>query len=259
MSRSILVAYSSESDDRGAMDLAQELVKVTGASLSELRLPEDESPARAVTAAVEEQRPALVVLASPGGGAAEHVIHGARCPVVVVPRGYEATRPRTVGAAFVATPEGHEALRAAVALAGAFGARLRLVTALSPKHAEESEGLLARSHHDHNAADDVALRHTREAEEAVQRAIGELAPGLEVETDELFQEPAHALVAASGNLDLLVMGSRARGPVKSVLLGSVSRHVIAEASCPVLVVERGTEGAVEAMVSGAGAGTGDGP
>src|SRR5919108_222909 len=158
MSRSILVAYSSESGDRGAMDLAQQLADVTGASLSELRLPEHDSPARAVTAAVEQQRPALVVLAAPGGGAAEHVIHGAQCPVVVVPRDYEAKRPQTVGAAFVATPEGHEALRAAVALAGAFGARLRLVTALSPKHAEESEGLLARSHHDHNAADDVALR-----------------------------------------------------------------------------------------------------
>jgi nucleotide-binding universal stress UspA family protein len=38
---------------------------------------------------------------------------------------------------------------------------------------------------------------------------------------------------------LLVMGSRGYGPVRSVLVGSVSWRVIAHASCPVIVVPRG--------------------
>jgi len=229
MSPPILV----EGRDAGALAFAQEVARHTGAPLSELT---DDGH---VAAAIEEQRPLMVVLGSSGGNA-ERVIHGAQCPVVVV-RG--AARPegiRTVGAAFAPTPEGREALRAAAGLAAVLGASLRVVTALSPKHAEDqSPGMLARVHHDHDASEDVATRHTMEAEAALSEAIAELGADVEAETDVLFQEPAHALVAASANLDLLVMGSRGLGAVRSVVLGSVSRHVTASASCPVLVVPRG--------------------
>jgi nucleotide-binding universal stress UspA family protein len=42
-----------------------------------------------------------------------------------------------------------------------------------------------------------------------------------------------------GSLDLLVMGSRAYGQQRAVLLGGVSRRVIAAARCTVLVLPRG--------------------
>jgi nucleotide-binding universal stress UspA family protein len=241
MSRPILVGSAPESDDRGTVRFAEEVARVTGA-------PVVEHDTHEIASAIGEQRPALVVLDA-SGRSAERVIHGASCPVAVVPRGHEPSGVRTVGAAFAPTPEGREALRAAAALARAFGARLRVVTALDPKHAEESEGLLAGRHHDHNVADDIATRHTMEAEDTLQGAVAELAADVDVETDELFQEPAHALVAASANLDLLVMGSRGRGPIKAIVLGSVSRRVTAEAECPVLVLPRGTEGAVEALLA----------
>ncbi|MGH2973909.1 MAG: universal stress protein [Solirubrobacterales bacterium] len=51
--------------------------------------------------------------------------------------------------------------------------------------------------------------------------------------------PAEVLVEHSQQLDLLVLGSRGYGPVKSVLLGSVSSHVLRNAQCPVLVAPRG--------------------
>jgi nucleotide-binding universal stress UspA family protein len=47
--------------------------------------------------------------------------------------------------------------------------------------------------------------------------------------------PALALVEASNNADLLVVGSRGYREFKGMLLGSVSEHCVAAAHCPVLV------------------------
>jgi nucleotide-binding universal stress UspA family protein len=48
--------------------------------------------------------------------------------------------------------------------------------------------------------------------------------------------PAHALLAASEDADLLVVGSRGHGAFVGALLGSVSHQVVAHARCPVVVV-----------------------
>jgi nucleotide-binding universal stress UspA family protein len=48
--------------------------------------------------------------------------------------------------------------------------------------------------------------------------------------------PAAALVTAAENADLLVVGSRGHGGFAGMLLGSVSGHVVAHASCAVVVV-----------------------
>ena len=59
--------------------------------------------------------------------------------------------------------------------------------------------------------------------------------------------PADGLAAASGHVDLLVMGSRAYGPMRAVMLGGVSRRVMTRAACPVLVLPRGTTSAADAL------------
>jgi nucleotide-binding universal stress UspA family protein len=46
------------------------------------------------------------------------------------------------------------------------------------------------------------------------------------------------LVAASHELDLLVLGSRGYGPLRRLLLGRVGSGVLRGAACPVLAIPR---------------------
>ena len=63
--------------------------------------------------------------------------------------------------------------------------------------------------------------------------------GVEAEASVVSGEPAEVLVDAAGDDAILVLGSRAYGPLRRVLLGSVSRAVVRTARCPVLVHPRG--------------------
>jgi nucleotide-binding universal stress UspA family protein len=84
-------------------------------------------------------------------------------------------------------------------------------------------------------------RDAREFTYAVRLAAETLAaPGRTVETVTTFGRPAGAIVeeAARFRADLVIMGSRGRGPVRSALLGSVSAEVVDRAPCPVLIARR---------------------
>src|SRR4051794_11537177 len=50
---------------------------------------------------------------------------------------------------------------------------------------------------------------------------------------------ARVLVDSAEGADLLVVGSRGRGAVRSAILGSVALHVVGDAPCPVVVVHQG--------------------
>lgn len=49
-------------------------------------------------------------------------------------------------------------------------------------------------------------------------------------------DPAQTLVDRSSDADLLVVGSRGRGSLRSVILGSVSHRCVHHAACPVAIV-----------------------
>jgi nucleotide-binding universal stress UspA family protein len=71
--------------------------------------------------------------------------------------------------------------------------------------------------------------------EAVERVRSDL-PAAKVETAVVEGHPGRVLVDMSADADLLVVGSRGRGEVSGLLLGSVSQHSVHRAHCPVTVV-----------------------
>ena len=162
--------------------------------------------------------------------------------VTVMPEDYEppAAGIQTIGAAFAPTPEGREALRLAAVLARAGSARLRAITVLDPKHAEEqSPGLLAGQHGDTDPAEAPAARDRLREEAELREALDGVGEDVDSEVDILFNDPADGLLAAARHVDLLVMGSRGRGPLRAAILGSVSHSVARRAPCPVLILPRG--------------------
>ena len=69
-------------------------------------------------------------------------------------------------------------------------------------------------------------------DDAVTTALGDA----ETETIAAEGSPGEVLVEAAQGADLVVVGSRGRGGLKSALLGSVSGHVANHAPCPVVIV-----------------------
>ena len=177
------------------------------------------------------------------GSTADRLLHGATCPVVVAPVGF-AERMRgidRVGVAFIDTEEGREALRAGAALAAACGAELHAVTAveLSPWSGRGFAYPYDVEPH---------LEHLREqARTALRRALDRVRPAVPAHIGVPVGSPVVALEQLSGDLDLLVCGSRGYGPLGSVLLGGVARRLVHRAACPVVVVPRGTEGVLEQL------------
>jgi nucleotide-binding universal stress UspA family protein len=72
-------------------------------------------------------------------------------------------------------------------------------------------------------------------DDAIKDATGD-AEALPVQREVVGGHPAKVLIDASTDAGLLVVGSRGHGGFTGLLLGSVSQHVVAHASCPVVVV-----------------------
>lgn len=67
-------------------------------------------------------------------------------------------------------------------------------------------------------------------------AAREREPGLSIAGELVEARPAHALLEAAREADLLVVGSRGGGGFAGLHLGSVSSQCVHHAECPVLVV-----------------------
>lgn len=133
------------------------------------------------------------------------------------------------------SPQADAAVRWALARARHTGARLRLLHAYSVPVPAPAMSLAAAGPY---AADRV--EYAAEAGEAVLAAAAELArahaDGVEVSTELRVGGAAQALIEASEQAGLVVVGSRGLGGFTGLLLGSVGVQVSAHARCPTVVV-----------------------
>lgn len=123
------------------------------------------------------------------------------------------------------------ALRVAVDLAGALGARLVLVH-VAPR--TEAPGVSTAP------AGQQRLREAElaDAHDVLRRAADELSLADRVELRAEVGSAADRIVAVCKDIEaaFVVLGSRGRGDLKSAVLGSVSNSVATHAPCPVVIV-----------------------
>jgi nucleotide-binding universal stress UspA family protein len=94
-------------------------------------------------------------------------------------------------------------------------------------------------------ADDFSLSIQQAMQDDSERLLDRTVSLLPMNTGPVSKQigtgtPAEAILAAADKekADLIVLGSRGLGPVKELLLGSVSHRVVTHAPCPTLVVNR---------------------
>jgi nucleotide-binding universal stress UspA family protein len=245
------LAGAEAADDVGrhAAAILESAREVVGDLPAELRTVAASSPARGLAELAEEEGAEAVVVGSTRRGAigrvmtgstAERLLHGTGCPVAVAPRGYRRHHPeplRAIGVAFTDTPDGREAVRVAAELAGRAGLPLTVYSVV---------GLHVNWLRPESVLPDASVV-PEEVREAARDALDQVVAGLPVDVrangELLFGEVVDELsMAAERGVDLLVCGSRGYGPVRRVLLGTVSSALVRQASAPTLVVPRAGAG-----------------
>jgi nucleotide-binding universal stress UspA family protein len=209
-----------------------------------MELISDKSPAAGLQVLAEQQDAAMLVIGSSHrsaigravvGGTGERLLSGAPIPVAIAPAGYATSRKGIdrVGCGFDGSPESHRALAWASDFAQTASAHLHVVSVFEPTLPATLAvgGGLAIAR-----ANDV-LR--VQLKQELERATSTLPSSTEATLVE--DDAAKALAEASAELDLLVVGSRGYGPLRAVLLGSVSTALVRSAESPLVVIPRGAD------------------
>jgi nucleotide-binding universal stress UspA family protein len=138
---------------------------------------------------------------------------------------------RNILVAIDGSPHADQALMDAIDLADSAHARLTLFTAIVPPRAVAYFAPGA-------PVSDLAHDAEADAEAVLRHALASVPDGVSVTTVLSTQPVLPALLAQikDGGHDLVVMGSRGRGAVRSALLGSVSHYVLHHSPVPVLII-----------------------
>jgi nucleotide-binding universal stress UspA family protein len=190
--------------------------------------------ADAALALVDRSRAAgLIVVGSQGHNAVAGLLGSisitvsahAHCPVVVVKRSPVATAGVVAGIDDSAAADG--VLAFAAEQAAGRGVPLTVIRAWTPVTGLwEDPAAVART---------VTAEQRRPFDEVVA-LWRQKYPDLTISAQAVAEHPAAALTRASAGAHLLVVGSRGRGALRGMLLGSVSQNLLHHAGCTVAVV-----------------------
>lgn len=199
----------------------------------------------AAEALIEESKHAkLLVIGSRGtagfadlvvGSTALRVVSHALCPVVVVPA---APVSASIRRGVVVGVDGSDHSEATIEFAFQMASEThQKLTALHVWHdpAPTGVGIMMPFVYDPALVGKAEKRVLAES----MAGWSEKYPDVQVEYQVLPGHPVHALVIGAATASLLVVGSRGRGSLRSLLLGSVSHGVLHHARGPVAIVHRG--------------------
>lgn len=179
------------------------------------------------------------------GSAGVRLASKAVCPVVVVPHQQERPTPNT-------GPE-----RIVVGVDGSVDSQRALRFALSRAASREGSSVVAV--HSWRVPptfiaqavttggwapppDDLLDRHSEEMVSGIlAEVMDDTVDDVDITVVRTRNDPVEALVEAGGEADLIVVGSRGRGGVSGLLLGSVTQGLLHTATTPVAVLPRGSE------------------
>jgi nucleotide-binding universal stress UspA family protein len=178
----------------------------------------------------------LLVVGSPSHGLLGRVfigddtraaLSGAPCAVAIAARGYrhQGHELETLGVGYDGSPESDVALAAARDLAAQHGAKIRALQVVSLEDLRDETPIPA----DWPAGTSRLIHETIDG----LRELGD-----DVEGDAVYGGPREELVRFGDNLDLLLVGSGAHGPLGRVLHGSVSDYLARHAPCPLVIMPR---------------------
>jgi nucleotide-binding universal stress UspA family protein len=217
------------------------------------------APARGLQELAAEIGADLVVIGSSrrshigeilAGNVGVGLLHGSPCAVGLAPRDYRKHDGGlcTLAVGFDGSEESELALEHAIELGKAADATLKVVTVAEPPQiAYTGTGMVVGHAELQDAIDEQRRAQLREA-------LAVVSEDITVEGTLISGEPASKLAdAARSRGTVLILGSRGYGPLRRVVLGSVSAALMRSAPCPVIVHPRGARsefGAADSLKAG---------
>ncbi len=226
-------------------ELKEKLERAASSAGVEAQTMATSSPARGLHELAEQFDADLVVLGSAqhgkagqimAGSVAMSLLHGSPCSVAIAPHGYADSAPNGIAEVTVGydgSDEARIALAEAIELARASGAPVKVVAVAQPGPILYGKGGGGAGRAELNKAIHEIMR------ERLDEALSSTPENVQLEGTLVDGPPAESLAQiAREDGGVLVVGSRAYGPLRRVLLGSVSTELVRTAPCPVIVHPR---------------------
>jgi nucleotide-binding universal stress UspA family protein len=171
------------------------------------------------------------------GDNTSRALNGAPCAIAIAPSGYAATAGRlsVLGVGLDDSAESQQALAVARELAAPTGSIIKVMAVVSLLSVPDGYPTADNWPDVAKQLMDEEFRRLRELED--------------VEGEVSYGEPGEELASFGEGLDLLIVGSRSYGPVGRLFNGSTSNYLARRSPCPLLVLPRAANRALQERAS----------